>query len=37
MTQITENDIMLKNKKNDVSLPKNDTNHRKWRYANKEK
>ena len=57
ITQITENDVTLKNEKNDVPLPKkmtritkndvmlinekkwcsfalkNDTNHRKWRYA----
>ena len=33
MTQITENDVMLNNEKIDFLYLKNDTNHRKWRYA----
>ena len=30
MKRITENCVI---EKNDIPLPKNDTNHRKWHYA----
>ena len=35
---MNKNDVMLKTKNNnDVPLPKNDTNHRKWFYDNERK